>query len=69
MNNYNGARYIGEDPIHLFDGSLILKNEVTKLLSEEAALNDNLFEPVYSTIKEQAEKKPKIKKTKKKRST
>ena len=63
MSDYRGAKYIGQDPIHLQDGSLILKDEVTKLLSEEAALNDNLFEPVYGEIKEKkAEKKTVTKK-------
>jgi hypothetical protein len=67
MSNYNGARYLGVDPIRMFDGSLLLKDEVTDLLSEEAACNDNNFEPVYGKI-EKAEKKPKLeKKSKKKR--
>ena len=47
MSKYLGARYTGIDPIHLFDGNLICNGEVTDLLSEEAACNDNNFEPVY----------------------
>ncbi len=66
MSKYKGAIYIGSDPIHLADGSLIMKGELTELLSEEAALNDNLFEPDYGDYKEpkpqQAEKKKKSKK-------
>ena len=66
MSDYKGARYIGLNEIHLFDGNLIANGEITTLLSEEAALNDNDFEPVYGSIEK--EKKPvekQVKKTKK----
>lgn len=66
MNNYNGAMYIGVDPIHLMNGDLILQNEITYLLSEEAAINDNLFKPVYDNIKKKPELKSKNKKSKNK---
>ena len=64
MSDYKGALYIGVNPIHLTSGDLILKGEITELLSEEAAINDNLFEPVYKDIRK---KKPEFKKTFKKR--
>lgn len=51
MANYKGARYIGIDPIHLANGELIMNNEITDMISEEAAMNDNNFEPVYGSIK------------------
>lgn len=46
-DNYIGARYLGEDPMHLLDGTVICKGEITDLLSIEAAENDNKFEPIY----------------------
>ena len=66
MSKYQGAKYLGEDPIHLFDGSLILKNEITELLSEEAAINDNNFKPVYADKEAKKVEKKVIKKYKKK---
>jgi len=51
MSNFIGAQYIGNDPIHLPNGNLILNGEVTDFLSEEAAMNDNQFEPVYKKEK------------------
>ena len=57
MSKYKGAEYIGIDPIHLADGTLILNGEITDLLSEEAAINDNMFQPVYGEIKKKVEKK------------
>lgn len=47
MSKYIGAKYIGLDPFLIFDGSLISNGEITELLSEEAAINDINFEPVY----------------------
>ena len=68
MSDYRAAKYIGTDPIHLTDGSLIMNGEETDLLSEEAAINSKDFEPVYGKKeKKKAEKKPEFKKTKKKR--
>jgi hypothetical protein len=73
MSKYSGAKYTGIDPIHLSDGSLIMNGEITDLLSEEAAINDNNFEPIYGNIKKvnkvekKQEKKQEIKKSKKKR--
>jgi hypothetical protein len=68
MSNYKGAMYIGNDPIHLWDGSLIMKGDITELISEEAACNDNNFEPFYGEKKKKekaVEKKPEPKKSKK----
>jgi len=64
MSEYLGAKYIGNDPIHMMDGSLILKGEVTKLLSPEAADNDNMFEPVYGDNKKIKIEQPKTEKKK-----
>jgi hypothetical protein len=63
---YKGALYIGLDAIHLPNGDLILKGEITDLLSEEAALNGNNFEPVYYEDKPQKVVTSKPKKSKKK---
>lgn len=63
MSEYLGAKYIGTDPIHLIDGSLILPGEITQILSPEAAENDNMFEPVYGSKNKVQQQKPKNKKT------
>lgn len=47
MKKYKGAKYIGVDEIRLPNGGLIMNGETTELLSEEAAMNDNNFEPSY----------------------
>jgi len=49
MSDYKGAKYKGLNPIHLPNGKIILQDEITEWLSEEAAINDNDFEPVYGT--------------------
>jgi hypothetical protein len=68
MSNYKGAKYIGLDSIHLFDGSLIMNGEITEMLSEEAAINDNNFEPVYE-IENTKEQRKEMKNTKEQRET